>query len=154
MRKAIVIAALAAGVLIPAAGASACQCVIAPEDETSRKNIDRADFIFEGSVLEISEPEGTAKYDGTPLPPHENKIFSRTELTITKRLKGPADVSSITVYADTGTSCGTTAESLEKQEFFVVYEHLGDYVLAGRCGDFITKADREALENGSYEQVE
>lgn len=156
MRTYLTITALAAGLIFPAAPASACEC--APSSFTpaaSAENIARAAYIFDGTVQDIrTVPKDHVLRDpdfGKPVPPHENEIFAPATITPGTFYKGEAPGKALTVYADTRTSCGTSAEALQAQEFFVVYEYLGDLVLAGQCGGHIEDAHKQALENGSYE---
>lgn len=156
MRRYLTIAALAAGMLFPAAGASACECT---QDSftpaASAGNIARAAYIFDGTVKDIrTVPKDRVLRDpdfGNPVPPHENEIFSPATIAPVTLYKGKAPDKPLTVFADTRTSCGTSAEVLQAQEFFVVYEYLGDLVLAGHCGSHIEEDHKQALKNGTYE---
>lgn len=119
--------------------AMACSCTQDSfTDAASQKNVARASLIFTGEVLEIKDSE-------------DIPYFSEIKISLDKLHKGGGDeVGEVNAFADTATSCGITHSQIKKQTFFMLYTHKGQYVVASGCGNYISQADRTALERGDY----
>ena len=119
--------------------AMACSCTEESfTSEASQKNITRAALIFTGEVLEVKDSE-------------DIPYFSEIKISLDKLHKGGGgEVGEVNAFADTATSCGTTHSQIKKQTFFMLYTHKGQYVVASGCGNYISQADRTALERGEY----
>tara|TARA_R110002095_G_scaffold154866_5_gene134513 strand:- start:598 stop:1023 length:426 start_codon:yes stop_codon:yes gene_type:complete len=118
--------------------AMACSCT--PDNFTeaaSIKHIAAATLIFKGTALNAKNAIG-AKY------------FSEVNFQVDTVYKGTETRKTVMAYVDTRTSCGIAPSELKNKRLFMFYDIKREYVLAAQCGDYISDADKAALQRGDY----
>ena len=140
---------------LSASPAFACECMPdAFTPEASKNNIAEARYIFEGKVESVEPVTATQPDSAGQVPPlAQNPNFSRITVNVQKLYKGPPETKTVTLYADTVTSCGIVPENVKNLDFFMIREFKGDLVLAQHCGDHLTDEDRKAVLAGTYQEA-
>ncbi|MCB1839300.1 MAG: hypothetical protein KDI61_03415 [Alphaproteobacteria bacterium] len=135
--------------------AFACECTKdAFTPQASRENIAAAKYIVAGRTIGLEKnpdtPSDNTDQNRLPPQPSKNPAFSKLTVDVQKLFRGKKNRKTLTVYADTGTSCGAAPDQLAKTTLFIVREVKGDLVLADQCGYYLTDEDRDALVRGDF----
>jgi len=128
--------------------AQACSCTRdAYSDDASKQTIKQARYIVSGHVTDIQAPKTQDQMIGI-MAPSQSSANSKITLNVDTVHKGADTPETLTVYADTQTSCGFAPDSLHAQTFFIVYELEGEYMLPAQCSGHISDKDKARLTLG------
>lgn len=115
--------------------ASACECAEMTQ-ESSRAIIEQAEYIFEGTIVALDQPdqpEENAPYDA-PIP--QNPLYAKARLKITTPYKGGAAGERVEAFIDTMTTCGQTYEPGDTALFLLTRQN-EILVQANLCTDLL-----------------